>query len=103
MAFQLPLIAQIKAARLPDPEQEYRFALPRKWAFDLAWPQRKLAVEIEGGLFKEGGGRHNRGAGYEKDLAKYNAAAVKGWMLLRFSTGMVKSGEALRVIAEVLR
>ncbi len=108
MGMQLPLLEQMKAARLPAPEPEYEFHPERKWRFDFAWPARKLAVEIEGGLYatklKDGKpGRHNRGKGMEEDMRKYNSASALGWTLLRFSTGMVKSGEALRQIAEVMR
>jgi very-short-patch-repair endonuclease len=76
------------------PEREYVFAAPRKWAFDFAWPEKKIAVEIEGGT-AFGKSRHSRGEGFEKDVRKYNAAALLGWRVLRFTTAMVVSGEAI--------
>lgn len=94
--YEAQLAFQCKAAQLPEPEREVRFAPPRRWRFDLAWRSRKLAAEVEGGIWK--GGRHTRGAGYEKDCTKYNEAALAGWRVLRFSTGMVKSGEALKTL-----
>ena len=99
MAVQLPLAMQIKLAKLPAPEPEYRFAPPRRWRFDLAWPTRKIAVEIEGGVYTQG--RHVRGKGFEGDVRKYNQAAKMGWQLFRFTTSMVRSGEALRFLGEV--
>lgn len=75
----------------PGCECEYRFCHERKWRFDFAWPDRKVAVEIEGGLYK--GGRHTSIIGFEGDCEKYNAAAMKGWMVLRYSTAMVKRGD----------
>lgn len=66
---------------LPEPEPEHRFAAPRKWRFDFAWPQHRIALEVEGGVFIQG--RHSRGAGMVKDMEKYNAAAVAGWRVLR--------------------
>lgn len=45
---------------LPAPVAEYRFHETRKWRFDHAWPDRKLALEIDGGVWQNGGGRHNR-------------------------------------------
>ncbi|MDF3837132.1 hypothetical protein P3W85_29875 [Cupriavidus basilensis] len=86
----------VKAAGLIAPEREYRFDAVRKWRFDFAWPARRLAVEVEGGTWS--GGRHTRGAGYKADLEKYNAAATQGWTVLRFTTGQVKTGEALAVV-----
>lgn len=52
---------------LPTPVAEYRFAPDRKWRFDFAWPDHgKVAVEINGGPWKAGGGRHNTPDDYHK-------------------------------------
>jgi len=83
------------------PEREYKFADGRKWAFDFAWPEKKIAVEIEGGT-AFGKSRHSRGEGFEKDVRKYNAAALLGWRVLRFTTAMVVSGEAIDSVREAL-
>ena len=79
-----------------DYEQEYRFDSDRKWRFDIAMPAQKLAVEVDGGIWV--GGRHTSGVGYEKDCQKLNAAVLQGWRVLRFTSGMVRSGEAARTI-----
>lgn len=73
----------------------------RDWAFDLAWPARHIAVELEGGVHVEG--RHVRGTGYENDCRKYNAAVLNGWRLLRFTDAMVESGEALETLEHAMR
>lgn len=78
------------------PEVEYVFAPPRRWRFDFAWPAEKVAAEVEGGLFSQG--RHTRGAGFSDDIEKYNAAAMAGWLLIRCTPEMVKSGEAVQLI-----
>ena len=90
----------MKAAGLPDPEREFRFHAIRRWRFDFAWPDHKVAAEVEGGTWT--GGRHTRGKGFEQDCAKYNAAAMLGWTVLRFTSGMVNSGEALNAIEAAL-
>ena len=72
---------------LPRWVEEHRFAtlIGRKWRFDFAWPDRMLAVEIDGGAFS--GGRHTRGAGFVEDCRKLNAAVLMGWRVLRFTAG----------------
>lgn len=78
---------------------EHRFApkpLPA-WRFDFAWPALKIAAEVEGGIWVKGA--HTRGAGYEKDCKKYNEAALLGWTVFRFTTGMVSSGLAFDTLA----
>lgn len=85
---------------LPEPEREFRFAPPRRWRADFAWPTLRVLVEIEGGTWING--RHNRGAGFEADMEKYNAAAMASWTVLRFGSGAVKSGEAARMTALTL-
>jgi len=76
----------------PIPEREFQFCPGRRWAFDFAWPDFMVAVEIEGGVWS--GGRHVRPEGFEKDIEKYNAATKLGWRTYRFSGTMVSNGSA---------
>lgn len=70
-----------------DPETEYRFHPKRKWRFDFAFPEQKVAIEIEGGTFAKS--RHTTGTGYEKDCEKYNTAILNGWRVFRFTGRMI--------------
>lgn len=85
-----------------SPEREFLFFAQRKWRFDFAWPDKKLALEVEGGT-SFGKSRHSRGKGFESDAAKYNRAAREGWIVLRYSTRMVTSGEAIDEVITVLQ
>ena len=67
---------------LPAPVFEYRFHPVRKWRMDIAWPEHRIALEVNGGYWLAGGGRHNRGAGRIKDDEKMNHAAMLGWRVL---------------------
>ena len=120
------VLDQICKAGLPKPVLEYHFMPPRKWRFDLAWPEWKVYLEIEGGVFMRpvrhvdgclvtaiskrtgrrytvrAGGGHNTGPGYEKNLEKYNAAAVLGWRGLRYTTDMIQTWKFLDDLREVL-
>ena len=71
----------------PAPTCEFRFHDERKWRFDFAWPESRIAVEIEGGIWS--GGRHTRGAGFISDAAKYNHAAALGWRVFRLTGEMI--------------
>lgn len=93
---------QCQLAGLPVPVAEYAFAqsIGRRWRFDWAWPSLKLAVEQEGGVWTKG--RHTRGAGFVKDLEKYNRAAELGWRLLRFTPEQIDNGMALDVVERII-
>jgi len=81
-----------KSEGLPIPELEYRFCKDRKWRFDYAWPQYRVALEVEGGVFlttrPDKSGRQ-RSAGHAnpnrfvKDIEKYNAAYALEWTVIR--------------------
>lgn len=90
---------QVQLAGLPKPVGELHFHPTRRWRFDWAWPDQKLAVEVDGGLFVRG--RHSRGRGSENDMEKLNEALILGWRVLRVSTDMVADGRALGFIERV--
>ncbi len=71
----------LRSARLPMPTPEHRFDAKRMWRFDYAWPDAKVALEVEGGAWTNG--RHTRGKGFIADLEKYSEAAVQGWCVIR--------------------
>ena len=98
MTFQLIL----KSLGLPAPVTEHRFHAERKWRFDFAWPDLKVALEVEGGIWT--GGRHTRGAGFLKDMDKYSEAAILGWCILRVTpSDLVKTGVVLVARALIIR
>lgn len=86
------ILAAIAKLPVGSPEiaiqREYKFHPRRKWQADFALPDLHILVEIEGGTWV--GGRHSRGYGYAADCEKYNAAAILGWSVLRFTGAMVK-------------
>lgn len=81
-------------------EREVRFHPVRRWRFDFAFPDRRLAVEVEGGIY--GHGRHQRVGGFTADCEKYNEAALLGWVVLRVTPAQVKAGAALGWVAKAL-
>jgi len=87
------LVNRLERAGLPPPVREYRFHPRRRWRFDFAWLDQKIALEIEGGGFVEG--RHHRGAGFAADCSKYAEALILGWRVLRITPRMIDNGAAL--------
>jgi very-short-patch-repair endonuclease len=75
-------------------QSEYRFHNTRKWRFDFACSTRKLAIEIDGGIWS--GGRHSGGIGQIKDMEKLNTAAILGWRVLRFTPQQTQTKEFWR-------
>ena len=76
---------------LPDPATELLFHPKRKWRFDYAWEEQKLALEVHGGIHS--GGRHTRGRGFVEDRAKMNEATLLGWTVLEVTPEHIKSGQ----------
>lgn len=84
-----------------EPIPEFTFAPPRKWRFDWAFLSQKIAIEVEGNaMWVKGGGRHMA----DKDLEKYNKAALMGWRVFRFSPGMLSRdpSSCIQIIVEAL-
>lgn len=90
----------VKGSGLPAPTREFRFAPPRWWRFDYAWPESKVALEVEGGVFTKG--RHTRGAGYAKDMVKYSEAAALGWRLIRVQPSDLCTATTLDLLRRAL-
>jgi len=94
------LMEQIRQAQMPEPRREVRFHPIRRWRFDLAWPDVRLAAEVEGGT--KGKSRHTNRIGYERDCRKYCEAVLHGWKVLRFTGDMINSGEALAMLMRAM-
>ena len=65
---------------IPEPTYEYKFHSVRRWKMDIAWPEQKVFLEVQGGIFVNG--RHSRGAAMLKEWDKVNAASCMGWRIL---------------------
>lgn len=95
------LFLYLKFLNLPYPQPEFSFHPRRRWRFDYAWIEPKVALEIEGGVWTQG--RHNRSKGFIGDLEKYNAAVILGWKVLRVIPEQVLSGDAVKLIRPLLQ
>lgn len=93
------LALHLRAYKIPF-EREVCLIPGRKWRVDFYLKQYGAVLEVEGGIWKKS--RHGHGAGFEDDARKYNALTIAGYKVLRFSTGMVESSEAIDVVRSLV-
>jgi hypothetical protein len=106
------LAVDIELSGLPAPVREHRFHPTRRWRLDLAWPDRRLYVEVHGGTWlgalldpasgQPRKGAHSTGAGQRRDFEKQNAAVLLGWRPIVVSTDMCRDGSALATVQAIL-
>ena len=77
-------------------DPEHKFHPKRRWKFDYAFPELKLAVEYEG-IFSAKS-RHTSIVGFTNDCEKYSEAALLGWIVIRVTAKMVQDGRAFDLI-----
>lgn len=103
--------AQCRQYRLPVFERQHMFAkalLGRRWQFDFAFVDYRLAVEIDGVRVQRINGqlvvlgRHASIAGIRGDQEKLNSAILLGWSVLRFLQTDVKPELAIHMTQRVL-
>lgn len=73
----------------------------KDWRFDFAWPDVKVAVEVDGNAWHvKGGGGHMK----DDDLRKLNYAKIMGWIVFRFSPNMLKhrTQECLNLVTRAI-
>jgi len=84
-------------------EKEYRFAPPRMWRFDYVISKdKKIAVEVEGAVWKGKKGGHTSGKGYIANCEKYNYAEILGWCVIRLTTEMLLDNTGINQLKEAL-
>ena len=95
------VLAYWKSQGIPAPVPEHRFHDERKWRFDFAWPDQKVYLECDGGIWIKGG--HNRGAQMKKDWEKRNNASMLGWRGIWCEPKDVMTFSMIPIIKECLK
>lgn len=95
---------QCRSQRLPEPAEQYPFAkeLGRRFTADFAWPKYRLLVEIQGGIWRPGGGAHSHPIDIERDIERQQYMAILRWTMLPVTPQQVKSGRAIELTLMVL-
>lgn len=66
----------------------------------MAWPEKKVAAEIDGGYWTRG--RHSRALGQIKDNEKINVAQGMGWRVFRFTPDDIGTGFFWHAMRQIL-
>ena len=90
------LLFQIKAAGLPVPQREFKAIPNRRFRWDMAWPECRILVEVQGAIWVKGG--HSTGKGITRDCEKLNLANNAGYHCYAFTAEMIKDGSALETL-----
>jgi hypothetical protein len=69
-------------------KEEHMFLRPRRYRFDVALVQYRIAIEYEGLMSEKS--RHTTKKGYTGDATKYNQAQIAGWIVLRYTADNYK-------------
>ena len=100
-SLELTLLHQLRALGLTDGlRTQHVFHHARAWRLDFSWPERLVAMEVDGGTWI--GGAHSRGKGQERDCEKMAAAVIMGYRVMRATTNQVKNGTAARWLEAAL-
>ena len=95
------LALHLRVNNFPEWETEYKFHPKRRWQFDFAWPEQRIAVEVQGGIHMAKGG-HNTAAGITRDCEKGNEAIVTGWKVLHVTREQIENGSAINGLRRLM-
>lgn len=101
--FEALLAFQMRCAGLPDPETQIKVVPARKFPWDFGWPAYRLLVEVQGGIWRKGGGAHSHPSNIMRDVEKQQLAVIHGWYVFPVTTDEVSNGQALQLITLALK
>lgn len=93
--YPLMLRDQIVEAGLPEPFREFVWHPTRNFRADLCWPSKKFIVEVDGAV-------HRMKDKFARDIERHNLLTKEGYVYIRVTPAMVRSGEALQWVKEFI-
>lgn len=90
----------LQTNNLPIPVREHKFHETRKWRLDFAWLDYKIALEVNGGVWRNG--RHTRGTGYINDLEKITELSLLGWIIIQVVPKDLMTDKTIEYIKKAL-
>jgi hypothetical protein len=89
-----------QAHGLGKPEREVVFSPDRKYRADYCWPEAKVIVECDGGIWQKSG--HSSGKGILRDMHKANHAQLLGFRYLRYTPQQLTTPSTLADLKQAL-
>ena len=83
--------------------KEHRFLKERRFRFDYAILEYKIAIEKDGGVWRKGGGAHSRPSNILRDMEKLTLAAVNGWIVIRRTPQELNTSATLDLIRTAIQ
>lgn len=65
---------------LPEPRFEVPHIPGRRFRLDIAWPEARVGIEVQGGIWTRAA--HSTGTGIRRDIEKRNLGLCLGWRVL---------------------
>jgi len=92
--------AYFKEMGLPPCVYEYRHIPNRKFRLDIAWPELRIGIEVQGGLHMKSG--HSTASGLRKDMEKRNLGLIEGWRVLECEPANLCMKETVDMVKAIL-
>jgi hypothetical protein len=84
---------------LPKPDFELTYIPGRKFRLDIAWPEYKIGIEVQGGIFLKAA--HSTGTGIKRDMEKRNLGILHGWRVLEVEPKDLCTLDFVNVVKEL--
>ena len=86
---------------LPAPSFEVEHIPGRKYRLDICFPDHKVGVECQGGIYKRMPS-HSSASGIVRDMEKNNLGLLHGWRVLKLLPEQVMELDTVRMLATLL-
>jgi hypothetical protein len=94
--------ALCRAHGWPEPLAEQRLIPGRRFSCDLVWPDARLVVEVQGGVWLRRGG-HTGGKAQIDDMEKLNLVQLAGYRVLQVTPQQVTDGTLRDLLSRAFR
>lgn len=94
------MASQLDEAGLTGYKQNSYFIKGRKFQADFWYPELRLALEVDGGVWMPRSG-HTSGAGYTSDRERDVEALLQGIITVRYTSDQVRNGYAIETFKRI--
>lgn len=84
------------------PWREFYFTTERQFRLDYAFPEYKIGLEINGGVWSKGNSGHSSGTGIKRDYEKNNLLQSLGWKTITITPDQLMTTYTLNLISTMM-